>query len=274
MLPDGKLVYSASDEYGTILVVDYPRYRTLSFDSIYEQSSMYLERPYALVHEYARIMMLVLAFSNARHITLLGLGGGSLLRSLHHYLSHCDFLVVELRSRVYEIAKKYFDIPLDKRVRVSINDAYAQLTQSADGSTDIIFADVYDAYHMSPMQAQREFLSECSRVLSKNGWLVINYHRLPDANTPFFSSLADAYSSVFMCSSAYGNHVLFACKSSLVQLDGAEERISRMETVLNESFIPLFRRLMHITAYPQVSPENRTHESYLAERVYEEELTL
>src|SRR5690554_5818012 len=116
MVLDGTIVHSTSDSIGNILVVDYPTYRVLSFDSIYEQSGFYLEKPYALVHEYTRIMMLVLGFCEPRHITLLGLGGGSLLRSLHHYLSHCNFTVIELRKKVYEIAKEYFDIPDDKRV--------------------------------------------------------------------------------------------------------------------------------------------------------------
>ena len=173
-MPNGKIVHSTSDTYGNILVVDYPRYRVLSFDSIYEQSGFYVEKPYTLVHEYTRIMMLVLGFIEPRHTTLLGLGGGSLLRSLHHYLSHCDFHVVELRPKVYEIAREYFDIPDDERVWVSIEDAELQIKASKDASTDIIFADMYDAYHMSPVILLKHFVRECWRTLSKNVCLVIN----------------------------------------------------------------------------------------------------
>lgn len=177
-MPEGKIVRSTSDTYGNILVVDYPRYRALSFDSVYEQSGFCLEKPYTLVHEYIRIMMLVLGFTEPSHTTLLGLGGGSLLRSLHHYLSHCDFHVVELRAKVYDIAREYFDIPSDERVWVSIDDAALQIQSSKNASTDIIFADLYDAYHMDPVQAQKQFALQCSRTLTKNGWLVMNFHRL------------------------------------------------------------------------------------------------
>jgi len=244
----GTLVHSTSDSYGNILVVDLPRYRVLSFDSIYEQSGFYLERPYALVHEYTRIMMLVLGFMEPRHTTLLGLGGGSLLRSLHHYLSQCDFHVVELRPKVYEVARDYFDIPDDERVWVSIEDAELQIKASKDASTDIIFADMYDAYHMSPVQAQKQFVQECRRALTKSGWLVINYHRLPEPNSPFFEHLIECFSTIMVCSGEYGNHILFACKSPSVDYARAPDKLKNMETILNETFMPLFKRMEHLTA--------------------------
>jgi spermidine synthase len=247
-MSDGKIVHSTSDIYGNILVVDYPSYRALSFDSIHEQSGFYVEKPYALVHEYIRIMMLVLGFIEPRHTTLLGLGGGSLLRSLHHYLSHCDFHVVELRPKVYEIAKDYFDIPDDKRVWVSIEDAELQMKSSEDASTDIIFADMYDAYHMSPMQGQQQFVRECWRTLSKKGWLVINYHRLPTSDSPFFECLIDHFSTIMVCSGKFGNHILFACKSPSVDYDLAPAKLKKMEKILNETFMPLFKRLEYVTA--------------------------
>lgn len=242
-MSEGKIVHSTSDTYGNILVVDYPRYRVLSFDSIYEQSGFYLEKPYALVHEYTRIMMLVLGFVEPRHATLLGLGGGSLLRSLHHYLSHCEFHVVELRAKVYDIALEYFDIPDDERVRVFIEDAKLQIQSAESASTDIIFADLYDAYHMSLVQTQKQFVQECSRTLSKNGWLVINFHRLPDTSSAFFKVLTEYFPTLMLCSGKLGNHILFACKAPIVDYASASLKLKKMEKILNENFMPLFHRL-------------------------------
>jgi spermidine synthase len=247
MVMDGTIVHSTSDSLGNILVMDYPNYRVLSFDSVYEQSGFYLEKPYALMHEYTRIMMLVLGFCQPRHITLLGLGGGSLLRSLHHYLSHCDFTVIELREKVVEIAKKYFDIPDDHRVHVSIKDANLHLQTSKDASTDIIFADLYDAYKMHPAQAQEKFVNENFRILTKNGWLVINYHQLPDPQSPFFKYLLERFPTVMVCSGRINNHVLFAGKSSCVNGEHVPTELKRMDDVLGENFMPLFHRLKHVT---------------------------
>jgi spermidine synthase len=239
----GKIVLSTSDHIGNILVVDYRQYRALTFDTIYEQSSYSLEKPHSVVHEYIRIMMLVLGFITPRHVTLLGLGGGSLLRSIHHHLDTCEFHVVELREKVLEVAKDYFDIPVDGRVKYTISDAKIQLRVAPDASTDIIFSDLYDAYFMSPIQTQKKFLIECFRVLSDDGWLVINFHRLPNVQSAFFSILIEHFPTVFVCPGKTSNYILFASKSPNINLADAMTKIIIMENELSTPFVPLFQRL-------------------------------
>jgi len=239
----GQIVLSTSDHIGTILVVDNRRHRILTFDSIYEQSSYSLEKPYSVVHEYIRIMMLVLGFITPRHVTLLGLGGGSLLRSLHHHLDECNFHVVELRAKVFEVARHYFDIPVDSRVKYTISDAKVQLRAAPDTSSDIIFSDLFDAYFMSPIQIQQKFVSEAFRVLSDDGWLVINFHLMPHTGSIFFITLVEYFATVFVCPGGMGNHILFATKSNKINVEGAMAKITKMETELGTPFTPLFQRL-------------------------------
>lgn len=239
----GEIIHSSNDEFGNILVIEYPRYRALSFDSVYEQSAYDILRPYALVHEYTRIMMLVVGLTNPQHVTLLGLGGGSLLRSLHHCLSQCRFHVVELRPRVHEIAKRYFDIPDDERVRVSIGDASDALEGMSNAGTDVIFADVYDAHRMHSLQQQQRFVDECWRSLTPDGWLVINYHRLPDLDSAFFAQLNQRFGKLMVCSGKISNHILFAGKSGDVDIAAAPGKLRMMEERLNDRFVPLLRRL-------------------------------
>jgi spermidine synthase len=242
----GKLIHRASDEFGTILVLDYPRYRVLSFDSMYEQSGFYLEKPYQLVHEYTRIMLLALGFITPKHITILGLGGGSILRSLHYYLDDCEFHAVELRQKVFEVARDYFDMPSDKRVKISIADAQTQLNASDECSTDIIFSDIYDAADMSSIQVQKEFLAECERILSKQGWLAINYHTLPDRHSAFFNTLQDLFPSIIICAGEFNSHVLFASKNHRTLADISHEKITHLENVLGGDFLALIDRLEHL----------------------------
>jgi spermidine synthase len=119
----GDIIYNADDdEHGRILVFDDSDYRMLNFDSPFEQSSMSLSHPYRLTHKYTQMMILVLAYIQPIHLSQLGLDGGSLLRTLHHVLPKCLFTVFELRE-VLAVAKEYFNIPLDGRVNVTINDA-------------------------------------------------------------------------------------------------------------------------------------------------------
>jgi spermidine synthase len=150
---------------------------------------------------------------------------------------------VELRPKVFEIAKHYFDIPVDDRVKYTISDAKVQLRAMPDTSTDIIFSDLFDAYFMSPIQTQKNFVSECWRVLSKDGWLVINYHQLPHVKSIFFDSLTNHFPKIFICSGANGNHIVFASKSTDMDFEQALVKIRRMEAELDTPFMPLFEQL-------------------------------
>lgn len=240
----GQIVLSTSDHIGNILVVDYRDYRVLTFGSVYEQSGFSLVKPHSVAHEYIRIMMLVLGFITPRHVTLLGLGGGSLLRSIHHHLHECQFHVVELRAKVFEVAKHYFDIPIDGRVKYTISDAKVQLRAAPNTSTDIIFSDLYDAYFMSPIQTQKKFVCECYRVLNEDGWLVINFHQLPHIRSLFFVTIIEHFSKVFIYPGEHNNYILFACKSSNnIDVNNALSKIEKMEAELSTPFLALFQQL-------------------------------
>lgn len=94
----GDIIHFVADEYGKILVIDDGEYRFLNFNSPFEQSCMSTRFPFQLIHQYTQYMLLVLAFTDPQRIVLLGLGGGSLLRSLHYMLPGCIFNIVELRK--------------------------------------------------------------------------------------------------------------------------------------------------------------------------------
>ena len=171
-----KLVYTCQDQYGKILVVDAGKQRILNFDSPFEQSCMWLPQPTQLVHQYTQLMLLSIVLSEPRHITLFGLGGGSLLRTIHHVLPNSLYHVVELREAVLDVATTYFEVPNDERVRVSIGNALSEVFNIKSRSTDIILSDMYDAYRMVPGQLHSRFLKECARILNPNGILVLNLH--------------------------------------------------------------------------------------------------
>jgi spermidine synthase len=239
----GKIIHSTSDHLGNLLVIDYRDYRVLTFDSDYTQSGYSLAKPHTVTHEYIRIMMLVLGLITPRHVTLLGLGGGSLLRSIHHHLNECNFRVVELRAKVIEVAKYYFDLPQDDRVKYTCADANQHLNEALSNSSDIIFSDLFDAYFMSPVQVKPVFLEQCHRVLSDSGWLVINFHHLPLARSAFFTTLKAYFPKVFVFSGEVDNHIVFAKKSAAIDWSGAQQKINKMELELSTAFMSLFEQL-------------------------------
>lgn len=240
------IVYQTTDRWGDIVVIDHRHYRNLTFNSIYEQSSMDVHNPHILVHEYTRAMMMVLAFIKPHHATILGLGGGCLLRSLCQMLPTCELHAVELRQRVYDVASEFFGIPISKKVTITISDAKQQLKDTDDNSTNVIFADMYSAYHMNPFQMQKRFFDQCYRVLSSNGWLVINYHEIPLLNRSFLQYLHDLFAEVFVCVIPGGNSILYASKYRIDALYSFEEAVTVLEKKLGIKLIHLFKRLTRL----------------------------
>ena len=243
------IVYRTHDEFGEILVIDRESVRSLTFDSHFDQSSVDLRNPNGLVHEYTHAMMLVTAFVTPRHATILGLGGGSILRSMHDIWPQCKVHVVELRQRVYEVASDYFGIPVNEKITISIADAEQHLIGSDDACTTIIFADMFTAYCMNPCQMQQDFIHQCCRVLSKNGWLVINYHDIPDLNTAFFKFICSVFSDVFIYKTVIGNNnIIFASKNRVDALPKYESAVRALEKKLGNKALNFFNRLTRLNS--------------------------
>lgn len=255
------IIYQTCDEFGDILVIDRAPYRDLTFDSTYDQSSLDLRNPNSLVHEYTHAMMLVTSFIKPRHVTLLGLGGGCLLRSLYNVFPQCQLHAVELRQRVYEVASEFFGIPVSKKITVTISDAELYLNKADDASTDIIFADMFSAYCMNPLQMQEDFITQCVRVLNKKGWLVINYHDIPDLNTSFFKFLCSIFADVFVYKTVIGNNnILFASKERVDTIYQYETAVGVLEKKLGTKSLNFFNRLTRLNAVGRFrAPARKKH---------------
>lgn len=240
------VIYRTSDAWGDILVVKDRHYRQLVFGSPNEQSRIDVKNPHILVHKYTRAMMLVLAFIKPQHVTILGLGGGCLLRSMYHIMPTCELHVVELRQRVYDIASGFFGLPVSDNVTITIDDAKEQLENAHDNSTNIIFSDMYGSVDMNSFQLEINFLNQSYRILSSDGWLVINYLEISDFNTPFFEHLCDLFSSVFVCVIPDGNTVLFASKNRIGELNQFNYDVKELEKKLDVKLMPKLKRMNRI----------------------------
>ncbi len=154
---------------------------------------------------------------------------------------------IELRQKVYDVANAYFGIP-SANTTITIADANQHLYKIEDNSTDILFADMYGSINMNPFQTQKSFVHQSYRVLSKKGWLVINYHELPDLETDFFETLFNSFSEIFVCQTTNKNNtILFANKKQLtIPLQHYESPITTLEKRLEVKISPLFKRLTQI----------------------------
>ena len=138
----GREVFRAYDDYGPLLVFDDGNKRYLSFSELDEQSCQLKSNPIQLQHDYSQAMLLVLLFCQPGSMLLLGLGGGTLVTTLHHIVAGLSITAVELRPKVVDVAYRYFQLPRSKRISVVIDDAGEFISQSEAKKVDVLFSDI------------------------------------------------------------------------------------------------------------------------------------
>lgn len=247
LLTFGKPVLCDRDEYGDIQVYDRGDERYLVFDQPYEQSGVFKSDPARLLHEYTQIMMLVLLYQpRPRHVLLLGLGGGALVHCLHAYDAQIQIHAVELRAKVAKTAYRYFQLPDDPHVQVTIMDAGDYLLEAPAGSTQIIFSDLYLASTLDFRQLDETFIGRCHRTLDDEGWLVLNYFCQDRHLAEKLQTLYAIFPVVKTCTASSGNLVVLAGKRECC----ISQRLRLQQTALLSQMlrIPLTRykkRLQH-----------------------------
>lgn len=205
----GEYLVALEDEWGDVFVIEDSDFRVLKFDEFYEQSKMRLSEPHFPVFHYIKAMLLGAAFTPCEDVLILGLGGGSLVRTLHYLNSQTKMTVVEIRPAVIELAFQFFSIPATSLLTVLCKDAKAYLKKNTE-LFDVIFADLYWAMRMDPMQAKRQFVYDCKSRLYPHGWLVINYEQQADIDEKMIKLFYRYFEDVLLCAIPNGNAVLLA----------------------------------------------------------------
>ena len=155
-------------------ILDTAGMRHLYFDLRAVQSSMRLEEPDALVTAYAQKMMAFLLFNRApRHIVMIGLGGGSLVKFCHRHLQGTRLTVLEIDPDIIEL-REWFHIPADdERLRIILGDG-AEFVRRGDWTADILLIDAFDRGGVALSLASEDFYAQAFRCLGPDGVLVIN----------------------------------------------------------------------------------------------------
>jgi spermidine synthase len=119
--------------------------KALHFSICEIQSRMKLDDPYALDLEYTRTMMGFLLFQpDPRHISMIGLGGGSLAKFCYRHLPGARIHVVEINPHVIALRDEFHVPPDDHRFRVIQGDG-AQFVRYRPMRSDVLIVDGFDS---------------------------------------------------------------------------------------------------------------------------------
>ena len=180
------------------MVDRYDDVRELRFDSSY-QSAMALKDPYKTIYPYTDYMQLGLAYDPAaRHVLMIGLGGGSIVKRLWHDFPALDVNVVELDPAVVKVARRYFHVPPDgPRLHTTVEDGRRFLTQSKR-KWDQILIDAYYSDSIPFHMVTLEFLELARSRLAQDGVVVTNVvGTLDGKGSELFRSMLRTYRAAF-----------------------------------------------------------------------------
>lgn len=205
-------IYICQDELGEITVHEDGQYRLLSFAEGDEQSRISLAKPNVLQHEYTQAMMLSLLFCKPKRATVLGLGGGCLIKALLDTVPGIKLNAVELRPEVIKIAEKYFHLPKSKRLQIFDQDAKKYVAQKQEKKIDLLFTDLYLEEGMDKAVIAENFIEDCDKQLKSDGWLVINCWEDEHNYTYLIELLRQYFIDIRSVNTNSGNWVIFAGK--------------------------------------------------------------
>ncbi|MCJ8298485.1 MAG: hypothetical protein MJK13_06035 [Pseudomonadales bacterium] len=167
-------IFHATDEWGKVHVMSDSDNYYLTFGAGGQQSGMQISQPDRLLFQYTQAMMLSLLFTpKAQSAILLGLGAGSIAKSLLLSSETIKITAVELRQQVQEIAYQWFDLPKSERLQIEIGDAFAFI-KDTEQRCDLLFVDLYLDTGLQNSLSSKKFIRHCYNVLNTNGTLVLN----------------------------------------------------------------------------------------------------
>jgi spermidine synthase len=168
-------------------------------------------------------------------ILIIGLGGGTLPRTLEQLLPQADIDVVEIDPSVVGVAEQYFGFRPDERVHLIVQDGRAYVRQSLRGPRryDLIILDAYEHQYIPEHMLTREFLIEVRSLLQPGGIVAANTF----STSRLYNNESVTYSSVYgqFYNLRSGNRVILASNAQLPSIDEAT-RNSRLFTAAFEPY--------------------------------------
>ena len=150
-----------------------PPIRVLVLDNNYH-SAMFLDGSNRSVYKYTDFLHLGLVFKpDAKRVLFIGGGGFSAPKNFRENYPDLTIDVVEVDPEVVEVAKEYFRVKEDDKMRIHIEDGRIFLSRSEE-KYDIIILDAYSKNYVPFHLMTVEFFQEVYGDLNPGGVVVSN----------------------------------------------------------------------------------------------------
>ncbi|MEM9480021.1 MAG: fused MFS/spermidine synthase [Verrucomicrobiota bacterium] len=240
----GQIIHEVDSEFSRIRVRETEDgVRTLIFvdedGRESRQSAINVHRPHELQLEYTKNIFASFLFQpRQERVLIVGLGGGGMVRFLHHVSPEMFIEAVEIDPAVVAVAAQYFGTQENDRLKIHVEDAFQFFRDSSHGLYDVIYMDAFlkptinaDAPQLAQRLKTADFLREIRARLEPNGVLAFNLIESDNSTETDLAAIGDVFENVYLFSvPATGNLVVIAAAhgSRLSQAE-LEDRASGLE---------------------------------------------
>lgn len=241
-------IHKSVAEHGVVDVSEKAGVRSLHLGSSTIQSSMRVSAPNKLELNYTRSMMAFLLFHPApRDFLMIGLGGGSLVKYVYHYLPQSHTTAIEINPQVVAVARTHFCLPEDdERLSVLVEEG-GQYVATHPGASDVLICDGFDGQALSEPLTTALFFVDCRRALRDNGIFVINLWGSDPRFPTYLERVNEAFDNRTLClpTEKHGNILVFGFvrEQGSPTWDTLRERARRLEVDHDLEFLRFVERL-------------------------------
>jgi spermidine synthase len=244
----GRFFHRDAEDHAGVDVSEKDGVRALHLGSVTVQSAMRIAAPFELELAYTRGMMVFLLFSDAvRRVLVIGLGGGSIPKFIHHQLPQMHVTAVEINPAVLAAARSQFYLPADdERLQIILGDGAAYVKDNP-GCADVLMLDAYDATGLAPDLSSQEFYDSCTQALSSDGMLIVNLWGSDMNFDVYLQRIEHSFDGrvLMMPTGRPGNILVFAFKRrmGLLRWKILRERARNLQQQLPIEFLEFVERL-------------------------------
>ena len=174
IMPAGPgVIFQKESQYHRITVVDTATARFLKFDNSY-QTGIDKADPYRSYFAYPDYFHLAFAFNpGIQRVLFVGLGGGIAPKRMWRDYPEVTLDIAEIDPVVVDVARKYFGLPGDRRLQVTVQDG-RRFISSTSAKYDLIVMDAYYADAIPFHLTTEECFREAKKKLRPGGLIAYN----------------------------------------------------------------------------------------------------
>ena len=232
-------IYRAESIHNIIRVFDSPVQRDLYLNyTLGAQTTM--SKTGLLTGSYYDTFLIGPHFNGGNKVLFLGVAGGTALKQLVTVYPKLTVTGVDLDPAVLNVAREYFGLKGERRIKLVADDARWFVSQAKD-KYDVIAIDLYVTGHIPFFTTTKEFFALVHDRLSDNGIVIMNVLSATGTGellNPMIRTVRAVFPSTFLI--GHGNYMLIATKrvTSLATMQAILERdveSPEMTTVLAQA---------------------------------------